>query len=75
MRKRIPVSFMRVFLYITAIMGFSLIVLNWWWAFYHDGYVVISFKEFNEFGFEFFLIHGFFVVIIYFAIIAIKRER
>lgn len=74
MNRKIPVAWIRVFLYLTAIMSFGLVVLNWWWAFFHDGYVVISFVEFGEMGFEFFLIHIFFGFIIFFTVIAIKRE-
>jgi len=68
-------SFLRIFLYIMAILGWGLVVLNWWWAFYHDGIVVISFKMFGEMEWEFFLIHSIFLILIISTVYLINYER
>lgn len=73
-KKGVPISFIRIFLYLTALIFFSLVVINWWWAYYHEGYVVISFKQFGEMEFEFFLIHSFLIILIILIIYAVKRE-
>ena len=52
---KISISYVRILLGFFAIFFVGLVVLNWWWAYYHDGYVVISFVEFGEMQFEFFL--------------------
>lgn len=71
---KIPKELMRIFLYFIAFLGWFLVVLNWWWAFFHDGYVVISFVEFGEIGLEFYLIHGIMILISLFIIITFRDD-
>lgn len=74
MKFKIPKELSRIFLYLMAILGWGLVVLNWWWAFFHNGYVIISFVEFGEMGFEFFLIHGIMGLLCIFTIIVFKDD-